>query len=424
MKLSTIAFRNISRNRRRSLLSITAIAVAALSITGLFSLVEGMRIELATNIQSYSTGEVRIRHADVDRFEILNPVHLTVENATEVMTILDGVEGVAATVPRVEFPGAIFLDDDTVRAVGVGIDLERERALHDIDARLVSGRFAEPGRNEAVVGTRLARELGLGIGERFTILTTTALRGSNAMTFEIVGLIDLPVPALAATWFLVPIDRAQHLMRMSDQVSSVLTRLEAGSWAGTLAGTLSGSPTAGATAGATAAEAALHAAGHETLSARAWNEISDTYSLIETFTIVYDIIALFFFVLGSSVVINTTMMVVYERTREIGTLSAMGMGGGQLIKLFFLEGLYLSVAGAALGVALGVVLSLVLGVTGINMGDAISIEMEIGTVIYPVVNLRSTVVVFLYSVAVASIAAVLPARKAARISPVEALRAV
>ncbi len=420
MKLSTIAFRNISRNRRRSLLSITAIAVAALSITGLFSLVEGMRIELATNIQSYSTGEVRIRHSDVDRFEILNPVHLTVENATEVMTILDGVEGVAATVPRVEFPGAIFLDDDTVRAVGVGIDLERERALHDIDARLVSGRFAEPGRNEAVVGTRLARELGLGIGERFTILTTTALRGSNAMTFEIVGLIDLPVPALAATWFLVPIDRAQHLMRMSDQVSSVLTRLEAGS----LAGTLAGSPTAGATAVATAAEAALHAAGHETLSARAWNEISDTYSLIETFTIVYDIIALFFFVLGSSVVINTTMMVVYERTREIGTLSAMGMGGGRLIKLFFLEGLYLSVAGAALGVALGVVLSLVLGVTGINMGDAISIEMEIGTVIYPVVNLRSTVVVFLYSVAVASIAAVLPARKAARISPVEALRAV
>ncbi len=420
MKLSTIAFRNISRNRRRSLLSITAIAVAALSITGLFSLVEGMRIELATNIQSYSTGEVRIRHADVDRFEILNPVHLTVENATEVMTILDGVEGVAATVPRVEFPGAIFLDDDTVRAVGVGIDLERERALHDIDARLVSGRFAEPGRNEAVVGTRLARELGLGIGERFTILTTTALRGSNAMTFEIVGIIDLPVPALAATWFLVPIDRAQHLMRMSDQVSSVLTRLEAGS----LAGTLAGSPTAGATAVATAAEAALHAAGHETLSARAWNEISDTYSLIETFTIVYDIIALFFFVLGSSVVINTTMMVVYERTREIGTLSAMGMGGGRLIKLFFLEGLYLSVAGAALGVALGVVLSLVLGVTGINMGDAISIEMEIGTVIYPVVNLRSTVVVFLYSVAVASIAAVLPARKAARISPVEALRAV
>lgn len=412
MKLSTIAFRNISRNRRRSLLSITAIAVASLSITGLFSLVEGMRIELATNIQSYSTGEVRIRHADVDRFEILNPVHLTVQDASAVMTVLEGVEGVAATVPRVEFPGAIFLDDDTVRAVGVGIDLERERALHDIDARLVAGRFAEAGRNEAVVGTRLARELGLGIGERFTILTTTALRGSNAMTFEIVGLIDLPVPSLAATWFLVPIDRAQHLMRMPDQVSTVLTRLEARTPAGSTG------------AVAAAAEAALHAAGHETLSARAWNDISETYSLIETFSIIYDIIALFFFVLGSSVVINTTMMVVYERTREIGTLSAMGMGGGQLIKLFFLEGLYLSVAGAALGVALGVVLSLVLGVTGINMGDAISIEMEIGTVIYPVVNLRSTVVVFLYSVAVASIAAVLPARKAARISPVEALRAV
>ena len=138
-----------------------------------------------------------------------------------------------------------------------------------------------------------------------------------------------------------------------------------------------------------------------------------------------EFIALFFFILGTTVIINTTMMVIFERLHEIGTIAALGMKPGEIVRLFFLEAFYISVISAFIGVLLGSALTLVLSRTGVDLSQMLQgVDLEVSAVIHPRLSLRSTVFVFFYSVAVSSLASFLPSRRAARIRPVEALRSI
>jgi putative ABC transport system permease protein len=137
------------------------------------------------------------------------------------------------------------------------------------------------------------------------------------------------------------------------------------------------------------------------------------------------VIALVFFLLASTVIINTTMMVIFERMREIGTVAAMGMTPQEIVRLFFLEAFYIGAIAAFVGVVLGIAVTIPLSKTGIDLTQSMGgVDLEINPVIYPRLNIRSTVFVFFYSTAIASLASFIPSRRAAKIEPVEALRAV
>ncbi len=148
-------------------------------------------------------------------------------------------------------------------------------------------------------------------------------------------------------------------------------------------------------------------------------------AMIDLAVKIYDIIGIIFFLLASTVIVNTTIMVIFERMKEIGTLGAMGMTGRQLVKLFFLESLFISIVGALVGIAIGIGVTAYFGVVGI---DAFAKAMEgmdsmgIGAILYPVLNFKSTVMVFVYSLVVTGLATWWPSRRAAKITPVEALR--
>jgi putative ABC transport system permease protein len=103
----------------------------------------------------------------------------------------------------------------------------------------------------------------------------------------------------------------------------------------------------------------------------------------------------------------------------------MGMEGGQLIRMFFIEAVMIAAAGAAAGVLLGIAITAPFSVLGLDMGASFEgIDFEVSNVLYPKINLRSTVFVFVYSVTVAALASLLPSRRAARVSPAEALRSL
>jgi hypothetical protein len=161
------------------------------------------------------------------------------------------------------------------------------------------------------------------------------------------------------------------------------------------------------------------------LVVKPWTKIQSSYVFIAMATTAYDIIAGFFFILGSTVIVNTTIMVIYERMREIGTLQALGMSGKQLITLFFYEALFIATVGAFLGVAAGTAMTALLGSVGIDFSSAMQgVDFEISNMLYPQVTFKSTVVVFFYAVIVAGLASFIPSIRAARVNAVEALRAV
>ena len=409
MKLCTIAFRNIFRNRRRSILSGTAICVAAMSIVLLFSFIAGMIDDMQYNFHTYTTGAVRVRHKDFSRYERLNPMHLTVDVSDGLMGELRQEEGISEMSPRIGFPTRIYRDGENFNAFGTGVDFTTETAYQNLGPELVpEGRIPEMGANEVLIGYKLAEEVGVGLGDKITILSSTAARGTNAITFTIVGLLAYPMQGLNNITILAPLDRVQYFLRMPGQVQEIIMKVGEDVDSTELARKLRDKY-----------------AGVYDVEIKGWKELDTSYSFIEMAQTIYDIVALFFFILGSSVILNTTIMVIFERMREIGTMSAMGMSGRDLVRLFFIEAFIISVAGALAGVLLGIGFTQILARVGLDFGEAMEgVDFEISTVLYPKLNFRSTVVVFFYAVIVASLTAILPARRASRIEPVDALRAV
>lgn len=420
MKLITFAWRNIGRNRRRSALSAVAIAVAALSIVMLFSLLEGMKADMANNLITFYTGEVRVRHPEYGQWEHLSPLHLAVDNAAERLAAVENAPGVAAAVPRLAVGGAVFNEDQRTGVQVVGVDFAREAAYSNLAAYVVAGDLGAirgaaevspsadsapvgPRTAPAVVGSRVPERLGVALGDQVTVVVRTAERGTNAMTFTVSAIADFPVQSLNQFAIWAPLERVQRLARMPDAAGELLARTTERTTAATVAATLS---------------SAL-----PDMEVRNWQSIETTYGLIEMASRVYNVIALVFFLLASTVIVNTTMMVIFERRREIGTLGAMGMRSGELIRLFFVESLMISTIGAAVGTVAGIGITAVLGATGIDFTEAMAgVDMEISSVLYPVLNIRSTLLVFVFAVAVSGLTTWLPTRRISRIAPAVALR--
>ena len=406
LRIARTAYKNISRNKRRSILSGAAIAVAVMSIVVLFAMMGGMTADMSSNLRNFYSGDVRVRNIDYEKYERFNPVHLTVD-VGEADRAIAGTEAAETWVPRTTFGANIYIDGTNFGAAGVGVDFEREAEYFDLESIVMEGTLPSPGKNEMIMGCILAKNLGLETGDKVTIMSMTAARGSNAITLKITGLAAFPVAGLNTGVFWMPLDRVQYFLQMPGQAQEILIKTAEDVSAETAAEELS---------------AVLGAAGIPA-EIKEMEKISILFGFMKLADMIYNVIAVFFFILGSTVIINTTMMVIFERMREIGTLSALGMHGKELTRLFLLEGTFISAIGAAIGVAVGILLTLYLGRVGIDFTDAMQgMDMEMSSIWYPKLSVPKTIFVYFYSVVIASLATLIPSRKASRIQPVEALR--
>ena len=413
IKLYKIALRNIARNKRRSLLSGIAIAIAGAAIVFLFGFFAGMMNDMKFNLWTYMTGAVRVRNAEFDKYERLNPMHLAIPDYESLLTKIEADPAVAAVSPRINFPGRVPIggigSDEKINVMGMGVDFSLERSYQDYNITLVEGRLPEAGKTEAIIGLALAERLGIGLGGRFTVLSQSGSRGSNAFTLTVTGIMDYPIGGLGRTLVQMPLDMAQKYLWLPGQVQEILMKVDESV----------------ANPAVVAEQLSSKLRSDVPLSVMDYREMNGMASYLDLASRIYDVIGIIFFVLASTVIINTTIMVIFERMNEIGTLGAMGMTGRQLVRLFFLESLFISVTGALAGILVGIGVTAYFGAVGFNgMAKALDgmDDMGISTIIYPVLNFRSTVMVFIYSLAVSAVATWWPSRRAAKITPVEAFR--
>jgi len=348
-----LAHRNVLRNGRRSLLLGGTIAVGALAML-LFA------AYIAASLEGLRESTIRggLGHAQVTALppadgyaEQQLQYGLDAGERERIESLLEKNEGVRRIAPRLQFSGLVSNGPRTLNFEAQGVDPLRERQAYGAFQVLAEGeplRAGEAGRYQALIGREMARRLGAKPGQSLTLMTTTVQGSVNAMDVEVAGIIATGVPERDLYTLQLPLETAQELLR-TKKISSLSVLYQD-------------------TAGADAQSAAIATALGSKVRLARWQELAPLYPQVmalfrNQFIVFGAIIGLIVF-LG---VAAMTLATIYERSREIGTLRAMGIPQTMVRRLFMFEGLLQGAFGALAGGVLAWLATIIINAAGVEL---------------------------------------------------------
>ncbi|MFW6301684.1 MAG: ABC transporter permease [Bacillota bacterium] len=410
--LFKIAFRNLSRNKVRSFISILAIAIVVMIVVFARGLILGtMQSTLQLQFDN-QLGHVRILAEEYETREALMSLEYTVDGIEgqgleAMLTELNEIEGVEHLLPRLKFGAMASPGDDLITMAGVGVDPESESEYGGLTTDIVAGRMIESG-NEIVVGKGLLNKFDAEVGSQVTILFSDAYQSFQGRTFTIVGVRDTGLNMLDERMFFLPLATAQDMLYLGDEATEVLVFGRDFQESKSIAGRIDNYFTD---------------SGETNYLAQPWQQGNEFMEYFQVAVRIYDAIYVFFILLGSIVLINTMIMIVRERTSEIGMMGALGLKKREIMQVFAMEGAVMGTLGSFLGVIPGGILTYYLSQIGLDYYSHLLEDMDIilTPVIYPVFSLENLVISFLLGAIVSSLTALWPARNAAKMEPVDAL---
>lgn len=413
-----IAFRNLLRAKRRNLLTggTMALGSAALVLGG--GLNGGIARQLVSNLVATQTGhlQVVVRPADFEPqnspFDAYGLEHLP--QAAALAARIEKEPGVARAVPFLYGRGTALAGSRTSPVSLIGVVPNREPELRRAHPAL-EGAFLPAGDDlAAYVAAPLARKLRLAPGDSMSFVVQTPEGAVNSVDGVVCG-----VFAKGAPWFdnavYVPLAAAQVLYGWEGGATNVKVMLEDGS--------VGSARRARPGIQAIVAAAGLRPAPKTVVRVETYDEAGRfSFAIIQANATALLILSSFLFAAATVGVVNGMLMSVHERTREIGTIRALGMRRRSVIRLFLLEGFALGSVAALVGVSLGGALVLHLGRSGIPMNTMTLAWMAGGDRLFPVLRAPTVATAALAITALSTLAAVYPAWMASRLEPREALQ--
>jgi ABC-type lipoprotein release transport system permease subunit len=395
-----LAFRNIGRNKTRSLLSALAVAVGMSLLLLMAAVMEGeMRGAMQNSIRLQS-GHLQIRPASYDENKISLKWEDLIENPDQLVEKVKSLPQVTAATPRLIASAILTLSDESKGVQILGIDPASE-ANQPFRTGMIDGQYLQADDREGIlVGQTLAEKLGLNVNDKVNLLMTTSNGDVDEQLFTVRGIYSTHIPSYDENTVFMPLAKAQAFTATENHASTIFVLLQTPEQAEPVAQALSSA----------------------NLKMLTWREQNALITQFEDFAGIA-LIIFYLIVLGitATVVTNTLVMAVFERTREIGILSAIGMKGRGIMAQFLAEAALLATGGVIGGLIIGGALVAYFTVYGIYIGDYGVTGMLFEDHIYAHLTLENTITLTIVTYIITLIASLYPARLAARLEPVEAL---
>lgn len=401
--LARIGFRNITRNRRRTGLTVGGIAFAVLLVGLAVALQDGgyaMQRQISTDLL---TGHLQVSHpswpVDADVSQLVKDVEATTQR-------LVAVPGITMVTPRLQMSALVSYGERSAAGQVIGFDLRRETSVTLLLKRLRDGRLPE-NDGEIALGLGLVRHLGIQLGDEVVVLGADPEGSMAAMALTLSGVIESGMPDLDRALAVVRYEALAQALSVKDAAHLLVLRTDNPLHAVQLTETVAAMLTEGQ-------------------HLRSWQQIlPEIESAIELDRLGgYIFFALVLFLVCFSVA-NTFVMVIFERTREIGMLRSLGMQPWSIIGLLQIEAAGLWMLGVLTGLVLAIPLLLWLKTEGLYLGESLEAtmtQMYMPARMYAELSPRSLFATPAVLLVTTQLAALVPALRVRRIQPADAMR--
>jgi ABC-type lipoprotein release transport system permease subunit len=399
-QLFKLAYRNLGRNKTRSLLSALAVGIGMSLLLLMASVLEGEMRGALDNTIRLQSGHLQIRPASYEEGKLSLKWEDLITNPDQVADQIAALPQVAVATPRLIASTIMTIGDESKSAQFLGIDPD-SAANQPFREGMLSGEFLQADDREGIlVGNLLAEKLGLEVGERVNLLVTTSNGDVSEQLFTIRGIFTTKTPGFDEGTIFMPIAKAQTITTTENHASTIFVLLQDREQAEPL-------------------KLALQSNNYQILT---WREQNQFVVQFEDYAGVF-LIFLYLIVLGitATVVTNTLVMAVFERTREIGILAAIGMKGRGIMAQFLAEAALLATGGVIGGMIIGGAMVAYFNVNGFYIGNMGITGVLFEERIYAYLTLNNAITLAIVTYIITLVASLYPARLAARMEPVEAL---
>ncbi|MES9994286.1 MAG: FtsX-like permease family protein [Candidatus Thiodiazotropha sp.] len=400
-----LASRNLVRNRRRTLITLLTMIFGIATLTLLSALNDGWLSQMKTNFILSYTGHLQIHATGFEASQNLND---RIQQPEEVSKLMQSYPEIVGWTQRIRTSGLASVGSSSAGIQIMATDPEQETWVTSMDQRVTEGSWMRPGMSrDLILGRTVAQNLGAELGDR-VILMLQRLNGEMVSdVFYLRGILETGAPQIDMSLALITLNSAQQWLQMGDAVTDIVIRADSHEDTDTLYRLFTQQ----------LSENEYEVMPWQELDpmVRQWLEFSDAYSFV---------ILLVVIILVIIEILNTMLISLHERQKELGVIAAIGTTRIQIFFMLLLEAVMLIFTGAVLGYLAGSLLVYSLADNGINLTRfANAFEFfYMDPVIHPELTRDSAVKILSATLIAALLAGLYPAWRATRLSLSQALR--
>jgi len=404
-RLATLALRNLSRYRKRTIITASAIALGVTMFVGFDSIFQGFFADSDRNYARYETGSAAVVPQGYWEERQEYPLDIAIERPDELLGILDAA-GIAAA-PRLDFSGQLitrydpFPEDGSAQVILHGMDTTRDPEVFRLKESIEDGRFPEPGQDEVIIGGWLADRLGAEVGFPVTVTTRTRDGFHQIMDLEIVGIFRTSNPTVDRSSLFLPLGTADRYLEMQGAVTRVAVSLPESA-----PGRADLTPLG---------EAVSRHSASDRLEVLSFDRLTEEFAEVVEMT---DGFAFLLLALLAAIAIvgisNTMLMAVMEREQEVAMMRAMGFRDREIKGMFAFEAAGIGLLGATGGIVLSLLVVWFFVEHGVDYGPImgeIELDYRWDGVLRGVWNPGTMFLAALFATIVAGIVSLFPSRR-------------